>query len=297
MELWLVDLRWGVEQRMEYIEFRLFWDGAINRADIVGHFGVSVPQASADLARYQTLAPGNVRYDSSRKQYTAEDSFQPRISTPSAGTFFARSALSVSSDAWTPRPVETDLSETPERKIDPYLLRSIVRAVREARSLEIHYQSMNSKRPAPLWRSVTPHAFGFDGHRWHVRAFCHLDRNFQDFLVPRILKTRGTGAPGPLGLVDLMWHRTFDVQIAPHPGLSEPQKAAVAADYGMVGGVRSFPVRYAMLFYVLRKLGLLDNAERRDSRVQHIILVNRGDAEKALQLADLGDVQMDGEGQ
>ena len=39
-------MRWGVEKRLEFIEFRLFWEGGINRADIMERFGVSVPQAS-----------------------------------------------------------------------------------------------------------------------------------------------------------------------------------------------------------------------------------------------------------
>ena len=26
------NLRWGVEQRLEFIEFRLFWEGGINRS-------------------------------------------------------------------------------------------------------------------------------------------------------------------------------------------------------------------------------------------------------------------------
>ena len=35
-------LRWGTEQRLEFIEFRLFWDGSIQpRADIIDRFGVS----------------------------------------------------------------------------------------------------------------------------------------------------------------------------------------------------------------------------------------------------------------
>ena len=41
-----VDLRWGVEQRLEFIEFQLFWEGGLNRVDITRYFGVSVPQAS-----------------------------------------------------------------------------------------------------------------------------------------------------------------------------------------------------------------------------------------------------------
>jgi hypothetical protein len=45
------------ETRLEFIEFRLFWEGVLNRADIIDYFGVSVPQASNDLSRYQELAP------------------------------------------------------------------------------------------------------------------------------------------------------------------------------------------------------------------------------------------------
>lgn len=51
-------MRWGVEKRLEFIEFRLFWEGGINRADIMEQFGVSVPQASKDLSLYEQKAPG-----------------------------------------------------------------------------------------------------------------------------------------------------------------------------------------------------------------------------------------------
>ena len=46
------ELRWGVEQRLEFIEFRRFWEGRVNRNDLMDQFGVSVNQASADLNRY-----------------------------------------------------------------------------------------------------------------------------------------------------------------------------------------------------------------------------------------------------
>lgn len=32
-------LRWGPERRMAYIEERLFWEGSINRADLINRFG------------------------------------------------------------------------------------------------------------------------------------------------------------------------------------------------------------------------------------------------------------------
>ena len=36
------ELRWGVEQRLEFIEFRLFWEGHVNRSDVMEQFGLSV---------------------------------------------------------------------------------------------------------------------------------------------------------------------------------------------------------------------------------------------------------------
>jgi hypothetical protein len=36
------ELRWGVEQRLEFIEFRLFWEGHVNRSDVMTQFGLSV---------------------------------------------------------------------------------------------------------------------------------------------------------------------------------------------------------------------------------------------------------------
>ena len=49
-------LRRGVQSRLEFIEFRLFWEGHVNRSDLIEVFGVSINQASTDLNRYLGLA-------------------------------------------------------------------------------------------------------------------------------------------------------------------------------------------------------------------------------------------------
>lgn len=46
------ELRWGAEQRLEFIEFCLFWEGHVNRSYLMDQFGVSVNQASTDPNRY-----------------------------------------------------------------------------------------------------------------------------------------------------------------------------------------------------------------------------------------------------
>ena len=75
-------LKWGVERRLEFIEFRLYWEGGVNRSDIIGAFDVSVPQASKDLTLYQERAPQNAVYDKSAKRYIASSEFQPCFLKP-----------------------------------------------------------------------------------------------------------------------------------------------------------------------------------------------------------------------
>jgi len=84
------ELRWGVERRLEFIEFRLYWEGGINRADITNFFGVSVPQASKDLSQYQELAPGNIEYDKSEKRYFATQKFRPRFFIPDSDQYLSQ---------------------------------------------------------------------------------------------------------------------------------------------------------------------------------------------------------------
>src|SRR4051812_2009501 len=83
-------LPWGQRQRLEFIEFRLFWEGAINRREITDRFAVSVPQASSDLSAYRGLAPLNMEYDASQKRYLATSQFNPKLIAPNAERYLAQ---------------------------------------------------------------------------------------------------------------------------------------------------------------------------------------------------------------
>lgn len=280
-------MRWGVEQRLEFIEFRLFWEGEINRSDLVEQFGVSVPQASKDLSLYQERAPGNLRYDTRAKRYLAEPEFMLRFLDPDPDVYLSRlrsvtEGVVPVEDSWFGAMPLADAAFTPRREVDIEVLRAILRAVREDRSVDVLYQSMNRVRPDPIWRRITPHAFGYDGFRWHVRAYCHLEHCFKDFLLPRILEIGEFGASGESGAADWLWHNYFDILIAPHPGLTPSQQMVVAKDYGLSDGTGAVSVRYAMLFYVLKKLNLLGNPEKEDPRRQHIVAVNKRAVQEAL---------------
>ena len=285
-------MRWGAGQRLEFVEFRLFWEGSINRADIVDFFNVSVPQASKDLTLYQERAPGNMKYDTRGKRYVAAEKFVLRFLNPDPYVYLAQlrsvaEGTVPAHDSWIAMLPNADVALTPKRDIDIEVLRKILDAARAGDSVEIFYQSMNRVRPNPIWRQITPHAFGFDGLRWHARAYCHLENRFKDFLLPRILETRGKGKPGATSKHDWLWNNFFDVIVGPHPDLTENQKKVVAKDYGLDHGNGVLSVRYAMLFYVLKRLGLLGDAAKQSARTQHIVALNRKETEAALKKAEL----------
>ena len=62
---------------------------------------------------------------------------------------------------------QTGVVATPSRTLQPKEVSTFIQAIRDRASLEISYQSM--RKDTASTRSVSPHALGFDGLRWHVR--------------------------------------------------------------------------------------------------------------------------------
>lgn len=280
-------MRWGVEKRLEFIEFRLFWEGGINRADIVDKFGISVPQASKDLQLYEEKAPGNLHYDRSGKLYRTAHAFKPVFMHPKADAYLAQLQASSGLDSgslelWLAIPPEFDAMPIPHRCIDVSVLRSILTAIRERYSLEIQYQSMNQKRPTPDWRRFTPHALGNDGLRWHVRAYCHEGHKFKDFILSRCLGTRNPQEPGARPEDDNLWHNNFAVALAPNPVLSAGQQEIISQDFGMHDGRAEISVRRALLYYFQKRLRL-DVADALDNPYEKpVVVANRAEFDAAL---------------
>ena len=270
------ELKWSIERRLEFIEFRLYWEGGINRADIVDQFSLSVPQASKDLSRYQELAPDNMAYDKSEKRYFAAPDFAPRFLRPDPDQYLlqlnAVGTLAVPSDeTWISRIPSLDSLPVLHRRVDPDFLRALLDAVRNEESMEILYQSMNPERPEPVWRGISPHAFANDGYRWHVRAFCHIDSTFKDFLLSRCLDYGPAGQALAKPSDDTEWSEFFDVELIPNPKLSQSQQLVISHDYGMQDGRLNVYIRKSLFFY-FERLHRLDIADALD-RPQEVPIV------------------------
>lgn len=283
-------LRWGPERRLEFLEFLLFWEGGVNRSDLVDRFGVSVPQASNDITAYRELAPRNLEYDASAKRYVATSQFQPRFLKPNPDRYLAQlKAISDGIldvvDTWITNVPATGIVPTPGRRTDPEVLQAITAAVRERQAIRIKYQSMSVEHPDPLWRWITPHAFAFDGMRWHVRAFCDRNQVFLDFLIGRCLATGEKKSAEIQPTADALWESIFDVALRPNPDLSENQQKVIARDYNMRNGCVTVPVRYALLYYFNKRMRL-DIGPHLDQPHEHpVVIANTKEFEKALKIA------------
>ncbi|WP_186060957.1 helix-turn-helix transcriptional regulator [Burkholderia gladioli] len=269
--------RWGQERRLEFIDFRLQWDERLNRSDITDFFGISVPQASADIAKYQELSPENMEYDRSSRVYVKKSSFAPQfpVSHPSRylNELLATATGLLPRDAtfvgWWP---SVAVSPLPRRLLDVDVLTALLRAIREGKGLRISYQSMS--RTEPSSRVMTPHALAFDGFRWHVRSYCHTRRRFLDFVIARMLKIESEEPAGLGREEDKEWYTDVTLKLIPNPALSEAKQRVVELDYGMTQGQLDLNCRQALLFYTLKQLGL-DVDETEKPEAQQIVLKNR----------------------
>lgn len=275
----------SVERRYEFIEFRLYWQGNINRSDLMDAFGISVQQASKDLANYSEGCKANLFYDKQRRTYLRGKDFEPRYFQADSAEYFSQlqaieSGLVSEGQSWISYHPSYAATPLPARGVYPNVLREILTAIKTKRALKLTYQSMS--RAEPLQRWIEPHALAFDGFRWHTRAFCQNDKVFKDFLLSRIIKVEEFGELQSASNNDADWRDEITITIGPHPGLSPTQKRVIEMDYGMTNGQTELVIRKSLLFYTLRRLGLDADVSTRSPLDQQIVLLDRSDQSNSM---------------
>ena len=251
--------RWAPERRLEFIDFRLLWDGTINRGELVDFFGISIQQASYDLAKYAELAPSNLSYDKSAKTYRAAAGFKPLLAHSNSQYFLSQLAELTTGEAppsslyigWRP---PCDVVRYPTRPVRTPTLLRVLWAIRDRQDLRIVYQSMRRASATDRW--IAPHALAGDGFRWHVRAWCHEHGDFRDFVLSRMQRVVDARQSTVDFAADEAWHTRIDVIVRPRIELSEGQRSAIEVDFGMTRGRLVLNCRKALAFYVLRQLQL-----------------------------------------
>lgn len=272
---------WTHQRRMEFIEWKLFWEGMLNRADLEQVFDISTPQASVDLRQYRETAGPNIEYNSSNKAFLPGSHFAPRFLKISADRLLLQLRAWLTGalqdrDLWFKSIPSIDMVPDIARNVDAECLRRILAAIKSRESLNIHYQSLTNSR----WREVAPHALAFDGYRWHMRAWACDRSDFRDFVLSRISEIGPSARADYDPTDDVAWNSRITLELHPHVGLTDEQRLAIQRDFDMKDGCREIEVRLSMAYYFIRRMNL-DLPDLPPTRVQ-ISLKNLAAVEQAI---------------
>lgn len=256
---------WAARERLRRVEFLLWWRGWIGRQDLVEVFGISPAQASGDLQRYAGINAGAMIYQTSRKRYEAVEGMMCVLHEP-AFEEAVRVFLGGNGGraGWSDEAIsEARLAviALPKRRIDVGIARRILMALLEKRSVRVRYVSVNSATDE--WRELVPGGLGWDGRRWHLRAWCMTRQDWRDFVLGRMVAVEWPGAVSGELPDDTDW-LTFDtVKLRINPELSGEQREALRMDYDLAGETLEIRVRRSMAPYLLAGM-FIDHESHRD---------------------------------
>ena len=236
------DLALSQRERLEFIEFHLYYLGEIRRADLIEQFDMGPAGATRDLALYRQLAPGNMYLQGSTKTYVMGVGFLPIFERT------AEQGLSALSQDFGNLPCEIPRSLS---RPDMAIVATITRAIHRHKALRVRYCSISSGWVA---RELVPHSLVNNGQRWHVRCFDRRSKEFRDFVITRIesaeiLET--AIAKHERMESDNQWVRIVELVLVPHPKQERPE--IIERDYGMVNGSLNVDLRAALAGYFLRQ--------------------------------------------
>lgn len=246
---------------MAFIEFRLQWDGRINRQDVAAKFDISLNQATHDLVRYKRLAPTNIRYDLSERAYLRSHDFAPRYDITGVAGYLdqleaASKGTSRDGAFWIGRWPAFEVLPAPTGEIGLDVLRAVVASILANEPIDVLQQT--SDELAPTWCTLLPHALVHDGERWCVRAYSSCAGGYETTPLARIGSFRAaTAAIGP-AQADADWNTMLSLEIGPNPALPAAAREVVARDYGMEDGKSILQVRHALVGSLLRRLGITE---------------------------------------
>jgi len=175
-----------------------------------------------------------------------------------------------------PNPQYTEIISLQSHAISPEVLRPLIAAIRNEASIQADYISLSSQRIKS--RTLTPHTLVNNGIRWHLRAYCHDQNEFRDFVISRFQNIPQPDAIiGPGKDKDRHWHKKVTLKIAPNPKLSDIQQQIIAKDYGMKRNQLKLTTKAALVQYCLQHFRIDLKAHSKPALEHPIVLANAAD--------------------
>ena len=277
-------LRWGVRRRLEFIDFRLFWDGRFNRRDMVETFGISAQQASVDIGLYEKVVPNNLAYDRAEKAYRRTEHFTPAFIGENIDRYLLQLVAIENQwmrheDTWFGVFPTVEMVTLGHRPTDSTVLLRVLDAVRNGLEIDIEYASMTgSTQPS---RTIAPHALAHSAGRWYVRSWSRDHNDFRDYSLNRISMVAESRPSSIDPALDFEWIHKINLVIVPNPDLPKERQIAIATELGMTDEHLVRPCRLSLSFYLMSQYNLDVEPGVLKPQKQQIILQNRDEVLQA----------------
>lgn len=127
--------------------------------------------------------------------------------------------------------------------------------------MQVRYVSVDSATDE--WRELVLGGLGWDGRRWHVRAWCSWRNDWRDLVLDRMVAADWPGTAAGELPKDADWLSFETVKFRINPALNAEQREALRMDYGLAGEILELRVRRSMKLYLLAGM-LIDHESHRD---------------------------------
>ncbi|MCG9655164.1 WYL domain-containing protein [Vibrio vulnificus] len=223
-------------ERLAFIDFKVRYEGAINRGDIAREFGVSDTIASKDISLYKEITNGQNLLPTRTNTINVEG-YSPLIDIKAHNALdmifegFCRNKLNDVHPSNYKRACYT--ADLPQENVS-----IITRAIHRKKRVLCSYVSANSDKRK--LRKLEPVGAYYDGLNWIFRALDLSDENktiYKSFHFSRVIEVVET-TENALASVesDAKWNSIIPMQLQLHPTLSEIQKEGYRKDFGMEEG-------------------------------------------------------------
>ena len=254
-------------EKLRFVELLVYFNGVINREDIINRFGISKASATNILSAYSQLAPQNLTYNVRLKRYEISQSFN--------SVFNGRMLIDRIPVYTMPKLYEPEDEDAIGR------IAMISRAIQRTRSLSITYSSASSGTNN---RDIVPVAFADNLLRWHLRAYDRRRKRFGDFVFERVQEVReisgDTIESHEHPNCDTQWHSFVELWLKGHA-----DNLVDANSFSARGDFHSVRIRAAMAGYFLQlwNVDCSRDSSLRGKQYQYV-LVNLEDVSRVADL-------------
>ncbi|WP_273845479.1 WYL domain-containing protein [Providencia rettgeri] len=225
--------------RLAFIDFKIFYTGALSRTDITSEFDISEITATRIISKYKELRENNLYYDNKSKKFELNE-----LEYQSLVDFSSEDALKMLSEGFDKnkfvrsrniiRYENIDFIQSPLEKNKVAI---ITRAIFNKNKIKIKYNSTTSNNKEN--RILSPLVILFDGRNWIFRAY-HEDSDteikYKNFNFSRIIEAEKTNESIDYNQTldyDDLWNMNLPIELEINPNLKKQKKDEIKRDFGI----------------------------------------------------------------